>query len=498
MQHDRYLVNDISPFIVARKILAKSNPDGADKQSVELSLIDFYSIYLSLDLLEKELLDIEFEVFSSLNAELNEVLSLLSGTEFSPPTKNIPAIEFYNDFLEKKLEFIKDGLRYIPISNECPALPGIHGYDIIRDQNLKVFKVFFSVASLKEVLKVFKEDFNNLQNKLSKVYHHSVPGNAPSIIKQGELFIGEVKNQQNCLGIEQVNINLRGWGMRMTLFDLENTGLMLHPLNMTYRNKADLPIILEVQGCIDIIDISFVNSPQDFLNADVQYTVKYPCCKNIFNTDNTFIPANSRSSLSETEISIIMRIFEKLNSSLIFSDKPNLKQSFFDIIIWFVKKISICLTEEFFLREPAYRFINENTNTYLQMEDRFFHPFIYEKLLDHFGRERVLKKPEMFHGEIDILFDSIIPIELKVWRNQQVNVDDIVDEKFPHINQAATYASLDRICLLAILDISSPRSGINNIESCWRVVSKVYDENQLDTKVVALIFDCNHVAPSRL
>ena len=220
----------------------------------------------------------------------------------------------------------------------------------------------------------------------------------------------------------------------------------------------------------------------------------------IFDSDNTSIPLDQRRSLSETQIVITEKIFEALNEALIFADKPKLKGSFCDLIIWFIKKVSYCLEEESFLRKSAVEYLKKNKEKkYVKMEDDFFHPFLFEKLSNTFGSQRVIKKPEKFKGEIDILFDNILPIELKARREKHKDLKSIVDEKFPHKDQAATYESIDRVSFLVILDISSPRSGIKNIENCWKVLTKEFDINkQLPTKIVTLIFDCNHTAPSSL
>ena len=162
--------------------------------------------------------------------------------------------------------------------------------------------------------------------------------------------------------------------------------------------------------------------------------------------------------------------------------------------------MAYCLEEQSFLRDSAVKYLMENKgNKYVKMEDGFFLPFLYEKLSNTFESQRVIKKPRKFKGEIDILFDNTIPIELKVWKEEYKDLESTVDEKFPHIGQAATYASIVRVGFLVILDISSPMSGIKNIENCWRVLTKGFDTNkQLSTKIVTLFFNCNHIAPSRL
>lgn len=288
--------------------------------------------------------------------------------------------------------------------------------------------------------------------------------------------------------------------MRMTTFASDDGNLCLHPFNMDYRGKAILPLYLEAHGLIDIHDISLVNKLLDHSNANLQYTVNRPCVVNVFDSDNTSIPIDKRRTLSETQIVIIEKIFEDLNEALIFAGKPKLKEYFRGLVIWFIKKMAYCLEEESFLRDSAVKYLKEHKgNKYVKMEDDFFLPFLFEKLSNTFGSQRVIKKPKKFKGEIDILFGNLLPIELKVWREEHKDLESTVDEKFPHIGQAATYASIDRVGFLVILDISSPKSGIKNIENCWRILTKEFDINkQLSTKIVTLFFNCNHTAPSSL
>jgi hypothetical protein len=207
-----------------------------------------------------------------------------------------------------------------------------------------------------------------------------------------------------------------------------------------------------------------------------------------------------KKTLTETQIVIVEKIFENINEALIFAGKPKLKECFGDIIIWFIKKMAYCLEEESFLRDSAVNYLLKHKgDKYVKMEDDFFLPFLFEKLSSTFGSQRVIKKAKRFKGEIDIFFDNTIPIELKVWKEKYEDLESTVDEKFPHIGQAATYASIVRVGFLVILDISSPMSGIKNIESCWRILTKEFDINkQLPTKIITLFFNCNHIAPSRL
>jgi len=501
IKHDRFQVIDIDPIILARKLVVKSDRNNLDKeQSLSLSMVDFYQSSLDITLLEKELAKAEFETFDTLSEEASSIVSLLAGTEISPKTTIVSAIKYYNDFLESNLEFLRRGMGYLSVGTEDMGDPIISGYCETKTTGLKIFTVTYKLKNLIDGLKKFVKDYMNLQNKMRNLWESGIAHNAPSIEKQGQLFIDQVKKLQDHLGIKKVNIGIRDWGMRMSAYASEDGGLLLHPFNMNYRGKATLPLLLEANSIIDIHDVSLANQILDHSNANLQYTVSRPCIINIFGSENSIIDLETRKHLSESQIVILEKIFEDLNEALIFTGKPELRRLFVELLIWLIKKISYSLEEESFLRDKSFEYIKINIDkNYLQIEDDFFLPFLLEKLSYEFGNHRILKKPEKFKGEIDILFDNALPIELKVWRKEHKELELTIDEKFPHLGQAATYASINRIGFLIILDISSPGKGIKNIENCWRVLTKEFDVNkQFSTKIVTLIFDCNHIAPSSL
>ena len=346
IKYDRFQVTDIDPIILVRKLIAKAYQNNMDKeQSVELSLVDFYQVYMDIKLLEKELIDVEFDVFDTLNEELSSVMSALSKTEICPKTSIVSATQYYNNFLEKKLEFLKKGKGYLPIGKKDIGVPIINDYKAKKGNGLKIYNVTFKLEKLIDAVKKFIKDYKYLRDKMHQLWEASVDHNAPSIEKQGQLFIEQVKIAQGYLGINKVNIGLKDWGMRMTVSISDDGSLFQHPFNMNYRGKAILPLYLEAHGIIDIYDLSLTNKPLDYANANLQYNVSHPCVINVFDSDNTSIPLNQRKSLTETQIVIIEKIFEELNDALIFAGKPNVKNSFSDLIIWFIKKLSFCLEE---------------------------------------------------------------------------------------------------------------------------------------------------------
>ena len=329
MKYDRFQILDIDPIILVRKLVVKSDQNNMGKErSVQLSMIDFYQAYMDINLLEKQLIDVEFEVFDSLTEEASSIFSALSGKEISPKTSTVSATRYYNNFLEHKLNFLKKGMGYLSVGSKDIGDPIINDYQETKKTGLKAFNVTFKLDKLISGLKKFIKDYNCLQNKMRQLWESGIDSNAPSINKQGQLFINQVKIAQEHLGVNKVNIGMKDWGMRMTTFASDDGNLCLHPLNMDYRDKAILPLYLEANGIIDIHDISLVNKLLDHSNANLQYTVSRPCVINIFESDNTPIPMGQRKNLTETQIVIIEKIFENLNEALIFAGKLKLKEYF--------------------------------------------------------------------------------------------------------------------------------------------------------------------------
>lgn len=496
----RFQVHDFCEFMLLRKLLAKANPQIPDNvQEIDLSLLDIYPSYLSLDLLEVELSNRVFEIFETVTEDVSFCFSFLIGEEYQPATKKKKAIDYYNEFIENNLTKLKSGIGYMSIGPECKYEPYILDYYETKESGLKKYMVSVLPSRMISGLEKFVQEYLDLKKKLSKSFESALPGNAPSLEFQGCRFLEQVKERQKFLGVNKVNMGLSDWGMRITAFE-DKDSVIPHPFTMTYTDKATLPLVLEAQGIIDIHGICLINKPLEFSEADIQYVVSYPCTINILNSENTSISTEQRKTLSESQIVIIEKIVDELNSAMIFAGKPQLKKDFIDILVWLIKKITYCIEEESFLsnRFTKYHKINYQQK-YTKYEDDFFLPFLHEKLIETFGGNDVAKKPEKFKGEIDLLFRNTIPLELKVWLKNPPNLETSIDEKYPHIGQTSAYASIDRVGFLVVLDYSNNEKGLKNLENCWRVLSKEFQSNpEMPTKIVSLIFDCNHAKPSSL
>lgn len=498
MINRRYQITDINPIIFARKILILADKDNKENvQNIEIDLNDFYKFPYSFGILEKELSNIEFTVFDSLNEQLNNTVSVLTGETYYPPSENINGINYYNNFIRSNLEFLKSGYGYAEDSLGLQKY--LINYSIIKESGLQRFKVEFIVNDIINASKKFYKDYFEIQKRISDLAKSGIPGNAPSIEKQGQLFLKQIRNMKDQLGINQINVGMDDWAMRMAVNLLDNNKVMLHPFSMDYTQKSLLPILLELSGMIDIHEISLKNKIYDHFEANVQYTISTPCVINIFEDDNGFIPINTKNTLLESQIVILENIYQDLQDAMIFFKKPKLKQSFIELSIWLIKKVVFCLEEETYIRNKVIKYMQENVDAkYSQIEDNFFLPFVYERLVESYTTNRVIKKPKKSNGEMDLLFDNVIPIELKVWKRKTKRTLDKDSRTYAkNLKQAAAYANIDRLGILLILDISNLEGEVTNLENCWKVLG--IDINEvLDTKVVTFIFNCNYKSPSKL
>lgn len=190
IKYDRFQILDIDPIILVRKLVVKSDQNNMGKeQSVQLSMIDFYQAYMDIKLLEKQLIDVEFEVFDSLTEEASLVLSALSGKGISPKISIVSATQYYNDFLENKLNFLKKGRSYLSVGPKDIGDPIINDFQETKKTGLKAFNVTFELDELISGLKKFIKDYKYLQNKMHQLWESGINSNAPSIYKQGQLFI---------------------------------------------------------------------------------------------------------------------------------------------------------------------------------------------------------------------------------------------------------------------------------------------------------------------
>jgi hypothetical protein len=264
------------------------------------------------------------------------------------------------------------------------------------------------------------------------------------------------------------------------------------------EDKILLPLFLEVNGFLDINDLDVESDPLKPQDVVVRYSIRRPATRNIFGADNAGLLTSTRSQLNETELALYHRLHRRVREGLVFGGKPNLEVSFGTLCAWLIRKASYCLEEVSFLGRPARDWLKQHeADRTLQMEDEFFLPAVYERLRSDFG-SRVVKKPERFGGEIDVLFDDSIPIELKVRRSRRepLNVAD-VDETFPPSGQVAAYAAVSRLGFVVVLDLPDDDAQVVSLENLATVIERRFPENaEYPTCIVLIVFRCYARTPS--
>ena len=247
---------------------------------------------------------------------------------------------------------------------------------------------------------------------------------------------------------------------------------------------------METIGLIDINKLKISSSPCDINDIELIYSVNKPAIKNRYLAKSFGLSANQRKTLNETQLEIYERIYRKLQENACFIGRPNIEEQFVSIFHWLLKKVTYCLEEPSFLKEKSKLWLQENSDKkYIQMEDNFFLPFLNERLKDEFG-DLISKKPEKFGGEVDLLF-SELPLELKVRRNSDDSLIDVINEKYAPASQSATYSAVTRLGFVLVLDLPQNTNSLTNLDVCFKVIEKDYDNDSLKTNIVVCIFHCN-------
>jgi hypothetical protein len=266
----------------------------------------------------------------------------------------------------------------------------------------------------------------------------------------------------------------------------------------TVEDKILLPLFLEVNGFLDITDLDLESDPSYAEDVVVRYSIRRPAARNIFGASNAGLTHLARSQLNETELAVYYRLHRAVREGLVFGGKPTLEMSFGAVCAWLIRNAAFCLEEVTFLGQPAREWLKHHeADRFLQMEDQFFLPAIYERLRSDFG-SRIIKKPERFGGEIDLLFDDMIPIELKVRRGRREPLDVVdVDDRFPPGGQAAAYAAISRLGFVIVLDLPDKDTEVVSLENCTAVIERRFPETAMyPTCIVLIVFRCYGRTPS--
>lgn len=496
-QHHRLRFTELSETFFGRLILSKC-PDVAcrDLTQVQLSLADLYR-QTDLAALEGRLKNVTFEVSNKITELMADGLNSICGSSLVPHADSLSAFEYFTRHMESRIRWLQTG------DQSNGQLPCIESYTHSDTRNLPTFNITVRPAVLAErFARALQADLELSAELLRKLLlGGQVSGELTPRIdyrKQVDSLIEFLEDRQRNTGEKEFCILSNQIPFRWALSFTSARFTMPSPGTTTVRDKVMLPLLLEINGLLDIHTLDLESDPTDPNNVVVRYFVSRPASRNLFGATERGLSPSHRSRLNETELCVYDRIHRSLCVNLMFGGRPKFEMSFGALCSWFIRKAAFCLEEPTFLRDRATTWLAEHANdSRLHIEDDFFLPQIYERLRDEFGAQVVIK-PERFAGEIDILFNDEIPIELKVRRGMYGPLSaNELDEKFRPGGQASAYAAVSRLGFVVVLDLPEGDPVVVNLECCVSVIVREVSVNEdFPTCIVVIIFHCHHPRPS--
>lgn len=497
-QHNKLRFTELCETFFARLILSKCpDPDETNVIHIQLSLCDLFRRFAPDELVVK--LEGEMVCEAPKIMEIaSDVLSGLLGDKLSADTTTQPALEYYQNHIETRLKWLKSGdtgeQRPACIIDFTKSISGaLTSFDItVRPAHLRELLGAQITADLEASAKLIQQ-INSLPQRPVD------PGPRIDYCKQVEFLVEYLDQRQAMTGETSFSFLSSHIPFRWMLMHMDRLNVTMPGIGTTdAETKILLPLFLEANGYLDVIDLDLESDPLLPHDVVVRYSVRRPAKHNIFSANNAGLASTIRAQLNEMELTLYHRLHEKIREDLVFGGRPKLECSFGTIGAWLIRKTTYCLEEPTFLGQPARHWLKEHEgDKTLLMEDRFFLPFIYEKLRNDFG-PRVVKKPERFGGEIDLLFDDVIPIELKVRRGRQkpLVISD-VDESFRPGGQAAAYAAISRLGFVVVLDLPNKDTQAVSLDNCVTVIERRFpDTAEYPTCVVLIVFRCYERTPS--
>ncbi|WP_153784968.1 hypothetical protein [Pseudomonas sp. EMN2] len=463
---------------------------------IEVSLSDIFYFDIMEDPQEKH--EVSIPSKTGINLDIEKLAHIMFGLD--APTveyKNVSYEKYFGEWLHLKLGYLRDG-------DNCGTKPIIDSFDSVKKDNTGV-----PIYTIKLTKQKFLENFKH--NILREIYFgedtytkaiKSLESSAPaiSVDKQLGYLRHYLDSRTENTGETQFSFLLSQFNFRRVMFPIPmpdgKFGMMPSPLSSGAKVKASLPILLAIQGELDIQQIKIKSKINNLQQVDIQYSIHKPAVKNTFGAGFCSLPSNTRERMSAVEIASYERVSKALQANYCFHDHYPLEKDFVELASWTLKQVSYCLEEPSYLKNKAITWINDNRDkNYKNMEDDFFLPFLYERLRERFGKV-IQKKPERFGGNVDVIFGEI-PIELKVRRGyKEALIDQIVDEKYKPTSQAAAYAAITRLGCVMVLDLPTSEPAVTNISACIKVVTKKFPEADLPTSIVVFVFQCNTPKPS--
>jgi hypothetical protein len=497
-RHDRLYFDELVEPFFARVIASKCpNLKSREPIVVPFSLRDLFRRYNAKEI-EDKLVGLSFTSASKETELFADFIKATCGADLEANYETTPALDYYHSRIESRLRWLYSGDEFGKIP------PCIDGFTKRTDGQLIVFDITVRPAILVEVLAKSIESYLEMKAKIVRTIMTTqnpvYPGLRIDFRKQVELMTEYLeKRQKETSEVEFTILSSQipfRWALQVSALGPALTAPTIG--TTTPEDRVLLPLFLELNGLLDILAMDIESDPSERHDVVVRYFLHRPSSENIFNATAQGLSSEVRSKLDETMLSLYTRVHSRLRDNLTFGGRPNLELSFGTCCSWFIRKVAYCLEEPSFLATSATEWLAQHrSDKKIQMEDDFFLPKIYERLRNDF-QSRVVKKPERFGGEIDILFDDLIPIELKVRRGRMGPLDlTVVDDAFRPSGQAAAYAAISRVGLVAILDLPNADFPTVNLESCVTVVERRFPEDTAyPTSIVIVDFRCNMSVPS--
>jgi hypothetical protein len=499
-QHHKLRFTELSETFLGRVILLKCpDPNETQPITVPLSLCDFFRRDKPEELIAK-LEGVDLSEAPKVMESGADMLSAMFGGGITARETTEPALDYYQGHIASRLGWLKSG---DPGDNKLPC---IEGFTPRADSRLITYDIVVRPALLRERLGEYipanLELVGNLLKMLDMAKHRPAdPGPRIDYQKQVEFLVEHLNNRQAVTGETAFTLLSNQMPFRWALQEyVDALGVTTMPQIGTseVQDKIMLPLYLEVNGFLDIVGLDLESDPLEHHDVVVRYSIRRPAALNVFGASHAGLESAIRSNLNETELALYHRLHDAVRRGLVFGGKPKLESSFGSVCSWLIRKASYCLQEPTFLARPGRDWLKQHaSDNKTQMEDEFFLPAIYERLRSDFGSSAV-KKPERFGGEIDILFDDTIPVELKVRRGYKkpFDVSDL-DESFKPGGQAAHYAAICRVGIVAVLDLPSDDAQVVSLENSATVIERrIPEDAPYPTCIVVIVFRCYDTKPS--
>lgn len=498
-EHHRLRFTELSETFFARLVLLKcQDPKLEQTVTVQLSLCDLFR-KVSREELVAVLSSQTIRQTDKMSEMLGDVLSALTGVEMGPKGEQKSLLEHYQNHILTRLKWLETGSE---LDDLAPCVESVSCSDV---DGLQVFEIAVIPRVLCEAISTRIPRALELSSQLilKVATAKERPGDIGPRIdfrKQAALLVDHLDDRFDTTGETEFSLLSDAIPFRWALQVFENLDLTMLGIGTSgLRHKILLPLLLELNGYLDLIDLDLESDPRRQNDVVIRYLIRRPAKQNIFGAVDAGLSTHMRSLLSETELVLYQRLHRSAQQGLVFGGKTELEKSFGAICPWLLRRASICIEEPSFIRAPAETWLEQHKDEKtLLVEDGFFLPLIYERLRDEFGA-RVVKKPERFGGEADILFDDSIPIELKVRRGRKkpIELSDI-DESFLPGGQAASYAAISRLGFVLVLDLPDKDVPAVSLENCVTSVERRYPEDALyPTCIVVIVFRCVAHSPSR-